>query len=162
MNKPHRYTRPLALAAGALLFPLVAAVPSHASTTDSGCTVTPERPAYSGKNTAGNIPLVDYKVTAHCDAGLTLHLTRVIWEQDLKSREGDPKDDKIDTVGKDFSFPKGGTKHLTLREPLPNTGPASEGPIEEMYLATSFTVSNGPVTSAPTPFELTDIRSIHH
>ena len=161
MNTSHTLARPLALAAGALMVPLLVASPGHATTTDSGCTVTPERPVYSGINNGGNIPLVDYKITAQCDAGLTLHLDQVRKEQDTNAREGDPVDDQTGTFQKDFTFPNGGTKHITVRVPLPNTGPANEGPKEEVYQEVSFSVTNGPVTSAPTAYELTSTRSIH-
>lgn len=146
------------------MLPLVAALPAHATTTSNGCTVTPQRPVYSGKNTAGNRPLVDYKITAQCNAGLTLHLSQIRMEQDLLSREGDPVDDQTGTFDKDFTFPNGGTKHITVRVVLPNTGPASEGPTEEVYQEVSFSTTDatGTVTSAPTPYELTQVRSIHH
>jgi hypothetical protein len=163
MNTTRTIARPLALAAGALMLPLVAGVPAHATTTDSGCSVTPERPVYSGKNNGANIPLVDYKITAHCSAGLTLHLSQIRMEQDLNSREGDPVDDQTGTFDKDFTFPNGGTKHIKVRVALPNTGPANEGATEEVYQKTSFTVTDasGQVTSAPTAWELTAVRSIH-
>jgi|SRR6476469_4315809 len=161
MNTTRTIARPLALAAGALMVPLLGVSPGHATTTDSGCTVTPERPVYSGVNNAANIPLVDYKITAHCDAGLTLHLDQVRMEQDTKAREGDPVDDQTGTFSKDFTFPNGGTKHIKVRVALPNTGPANEGAVEEVYQKTSFSVTNGPVTSAATAFELTQTRAIH-
>lgn len=161
MNTSRTIARPLAMAAGALMVPLLVASPGHATTTDSGCTVTPERPVYSGIDNGANIPLVDYEITAQCDAGLTLHLDQVRMEQDTNAREGDPVDDQTGTFSKDFTFPNGGTKHITVRVALPNTGPANEGPKEEVYQKTSFTVTNGPVTSAPTAYELTSTRSIH-
>jgi hypothetical protein len=162
MNNTLKIARPLAMAAGVLMLPLAAAVPAHATTTSDGCTVSPERPVYSGKNNGSNIPLIDYKVTATCDLGVTLHLSQVRMEQDTLAREGDAKDDQTGTFNHDFTFPNGGTKHITVRVPLPNTGPASEGPTEEVYQKVSFSVTNGNTNSAPTPFELTQTRSIHH
>jgi hypothetical protein len=79
------------------MLPIVAGVPAHPTTTDSGRTVTPERPVSSGKNNGSNI------------------------------REGDPVDDQTGTFTKDFTFPYGGTKHIKVRVPLPNTGPAKKG-----------------------------------
>jgi hypothetical protein len=143
------------------MLPLVAALPAHATTTSNGCTVTPERPIYSGVNNGSNIPLVDYKITAHCEAGLTLHLSQVRMEQDTLAREGDPVDDQTGTFSHDFTFPNGGTKHIKVRVALVRTGPANEGPVEEDYQKVSFSVTNGAVTSAPTPWELTSTRSIH-
>lgn len=161
MHISRTIARPLALTAGALMVPVLMASPGHATTTDSGCTVTPERPVYSGINNAANIPLVDYKITAHCDAGLTLHLEQVREEQDTNAREGDPIDDQTGTFAKDFTFPNGGTKHIRVRVALPNTGPANEGAVEEVYQKVRFSVTNGPVTSPFTAYELTQTRSIH-
>jgi hypothetical protein len=160
----HISKRPLLAAAGAFaMLPLLAVGPAHASTTDSGCTVTPQRPAYSGTNNAANIPIVNYKVTAQCTAGLSLHLEQVRMEQDTNAREGDPVDDQTGTFSKDFTFPNGGTKHIKVQAPLPNTGPANEGPVEEVYHQVRFKVTDatGTVTSPFTAYELTSTRSIH-
>jgi hypothetical protein len=151
----------LAIAAAALVAPLLIVAPSEASTTDSGCTVTPQRPVYSGVNNQNNIPLVDYKITITCDPGLLIDLEQVRWEQDLVSREGEAPDDRTGTFARQFDFTNGGTKKIKVRAPLPNTGPANEGAVEEVYQAVRFSVTSGPVTSAFTPYELTSVRSIH-
>src|SRR5262249_41844719 len=142
MNTTRSIKRPLALAAGALMLPLLAAVPAHASTTWQGCTVTPERPEFSGTYNASNIPILNYKITADCGVGMTLHLDEVRMEQDTNAREGDPVDDQTGSTLKDFVFPNGGVKHITLKSPLPNTGPSNEGATEEVYQKVRFSVTD--------------------
>jgi hypothetical protein len=151
------------VAAAALVAPVLAAAPVDASTSDSGCTVTPERPRYAGFNNASNIPVVKYKVTVSCDAGLAAQVNQERWEQDLVSREGEAPDDLTGESTKVLNFPNGGTKEWVVLRALPNTGPANEGAIEEVYQAVSFRVKviGFPPISSWTPFELTNIRAIH-
>jgi hypothetical protein len=161
MNRSRTIAGSLAVAALGLTAPLLVTVPAQASTTDSGCTVTPKRPEFSGKYNKNNIPLVDYKIEMTCNPGRTLHLEQERWEQDLVSREGDAPDDLTGTFARSFSFPDGGTKRIKVRTPLPNTGPANEGAVEELYQAVRFQVTLEDVTSAFTAWELTQVRSIH-
>jgi len=160
-NRTRTIARPLAVVALGLVAPLLVTVPSEATTTDSGCTVSPSRPVYSGKDNKNNIPLIDYKIEMTCDPGLILHLEQERWEQDLVSREGEGQDDLTGTFAREFSFPNGGTRRIKVRTPLPNTGPANEGAVEEVYQAVRFQVENHPVTSAFTLWDLTQVRSIH-
>lgn len=164
MSTSRPIARPLVFAAVLLTAPLfVAATPVQASTTDSGCTVTPDRPVYSGVNDSSNRPYVDYRITATCEAGLTVEVKQVRMEQDQLSREGDPGDDTTGRFTKVFDFTNGaGTKSVKVRVLLANTGPANEGAIEEPYQKLKFSVTSGPVRSEFTPFELTDIRRIAH
>jgi len=153
--------RPLAAVAAALIVPVLAAAPSGASTTDSGCTVTPKRPVFSGKYNGSNIPLIDYKAEVTCEAGLSIEVWMQRWEQDLVSREGEAPDDLTGVTVKTLEFTDAGTKNIKVRKPLPNTGPAKEGAVEEVYSAVGFYVTSGPVTSDFTGYELTQVRSIH-
>jgi hypothetical protein len=162
--RPIQLARPAALAAAAagLSAPLLLFSPSHAATTEDGCTVTPHRPAYSGVNNAHNIPLVDYKITVACDPDRTIFLDQVRMEQDLVSREGEAPDDTTGTWSKNFDFTNGGTKNIKVRVPLPDTGPANEGAVEEVYQKVRFEVTtNNGVDGGLTDYELTTIRSIH-
>ncbi len=160
MNRSRIIAGPLALVALGLAAPLLVTVPSGATTTDRGCTVTPKRPEFSGKYNKSNVPLIDYKIEMTCDAGLVLHLEQERREQDLVSREGEAPDDLTGTFARDFSFPNGGTKRLKVRSPLPNTGPANEGAVEEVYQSVRFKVTNEPVTSSFTDWDPTQVRSI--
>lgn len=161
MNRSRTIAGSLAVAALGLTAPLLVTVPTQASTTDSGCTVTPKRPEFSGKYNKNNIPLVDYKVEMTCLAGYTLHLEQQRWEEDTQAREGQEADDLTGTFSRDFSFPNGGTRRIKVRAALPNTGPGNEGAVEEVYQSTSFSVTNGAVTSQFTAWEPTATRSIH-
>ncbi|HEY7042309.1 MAG TPA: hypothetical protein VH419_01435 [Nocardioidaceae bacterium] len=160
MNRLRKISRPIAIGA-ALVAPMLATVPSHASTSFQGCTLTPERPAYAGFNNASNIPVINYKFTIDCDQGLSAEVKQVRMEQDLVSREGDAPDDQTGTFSKVYDFPNGGVHHVTVQAPLPNTGPSNEGATEEVYQKVKMRVTSTTVTGPWTPFELTDVRSIH-
>ena len=163
MNTSRAFVRPVAIATIALVAPLLMVSSGEAATTDSGCTVAPKRPKFTGDTTGGNVPIIEYKSTVTCDAGLVLNLEGKILESDQLAIEGDAPDDLTGTFSRTLDFTAGaGTQTVTVRRPLPNTGPASEGPREEMYQSVRFNVTSGPVTSQLTDWELTQARSIHH
>ena len=60
----------IALAATAL--PLVAVSTAQATTTSSGCTVTPLRPVFDHINSAG-VKVIRYDVTVTCSGGRRAH-----------------------------------------------------------------------------------------
>ena len=163
MNTSRAFVRPAAIAAIAMVAPLLLVSTGEAATTDSGCTVAPKRPRFTGDFTGGNVPIVEYKSTVTCDAGLVIDIEGEILESDLVAVEGDGPDDLTGTFTRQLDFTAGaGTETVKVRRPLPNTGPASEGVREEMYQAVRFQVTSGPVTSSFTDWELTQTRSIHH
>lgn len=160
MNRIKTAGLPIAFAAAALA-PLLVAGPAQASTTFSGCTVTPGTPEFSGLFNAGGVKYIDYKITVTCDAGLVAETDQRRQEQDLQSREGDPVDDFIGSSAHTWDFTAGaGTKSLKVRRTIPSTGPAAEGSTEELYQMLRFRVTSGPVTSTWTGYELTPARSI--
>ena len=161
MYKSRTVARSLAVVATAMVAPLVVAAPGNASTTDSGCTVSPKRPVFSGLNNGSNIPLIDYKAEVTCEAGLSIELWMQRWEQDLVTREGEAPDDLTGVTIKTLDFTDADTVTVRVRKPLPNTGPANEGAVEEVYSAVGFYVTSGPVTSDFTGYELTQVREIH-
>ncbi len=161
MNTSSKLISRAAITAAALVAPLLIAGSGAASTTDSGCTTTPKRPIFSGEYNGSNIPLVDYKVDVTCEAGLSIEVWMQRNEQDLVSREGDPDDDLTGLTIRTLDFTEAGTKTIRVRKALPNTGPANEGAVEEVYSGVGFFVSSGPVTSDFTGYELTQVRAIH-
>lgn len=151
---------PLVLVAAAL--PLLVATPVQADTTDSGCTVSPKKPRFDGFDLGGNKQAL-YRITVTCDAGLVAEVHQVRMESDTLAREGETGEDTTGESTRTFDFTGGaGTQTWDLVRRVPNTGPASEGEVEEIYQKVEFNVTSGPVTSDDTPFELTDARSISH
>ena len=129
MNTSRAFVRPVAIATIALVAPLLMVSSGEAATTDSGCTVAPKRPKFTGDTTGGNVPIIEYKSTVTCDAGLVLNLEGKILESDQLAIEGDAPDDLTGTFSRTLDFTAGaGTQTVTVRRPLPNTGSASEGP----------------------------------
>jgi hypothetical protein len=162
MNRIKTAVLPLAFAVTALV-PLGLSGPAQASTTDSGCTVTPVRPVFAGTFTLGGVPYVDYEIIVTCGVGLVAETYQERLESDLQNVEGDPVDDFIGSSSHTFDFTAaGGTQSVNVRRSLPTTGPATEGPAEELYQSLKFRVTSGPVTSNWTTPELTPARAIFH
>jgi hypothetical protein len=153
---------PLALAAVALAS-LGLTGTAQASTTSSGCTVTPGVPIWAGNLPPAGLSYVDYNIEVTCAVGLVVETYQERWESDLLAVEGDPVDDFIGSSSNTFDFTAAaGTQSVNVRRSLPTTGPASEGPAEEMYQKLKFRVTSGPVTSQWTTPELTQARAIFH
>lgn len=165
MKNTRKLTVAGGIAAASLTAPLLMAVSAEASTIEDGCEVNPHRPVYSGRNNANNIPLVDYKVTVTCDPGRSVYIEQERWESDLVAVEGPGEggDDHTGSSTKTLDFTAaGGTETFKFRRALPDTGPATEGPIEEVYQAVRFEVTtDSGVDGGMTDYELTAARSIH-
>lgn len=133
----------VALAAAAL--PLAGISSAQASTSSSGCTVSPLRPYYVYHNAAG-VKVIRYDVTVSCDADRTIELERHVHEQD----GGLNNDDHIATSNHDRYFPSTSSVTMWAEVSLPDT----ELGDEEMYQQVKFRVTSNGVTSPWTAWEL--------
>ena len=138
-----RSRRALAAALLATALPLVAVGPAHASTTESGCTVSPLTPVYTYINPAGD-KVIRYDMTVTCDADRTVEIKQHVHEADIL---GD--DDHIVTSHPSRYFGATSTVTMWLEYALPDT----EAGQEEMYQRVSFRVESGGVASPWTAWE---------
>lgn len=137
--------------------------PAQATTTAHGCTMTPSRPVFAGTFTAAGIPNVNYVITISCALGLTVEVQTDLMEQDLVAVEGDAVDDFVGSASRTLDFTTSAAAQvITITRALPTTGPATEGPAEELYQSARFRSTSGPVTSNWTTRELTQVRAIFH
>lgn len=140
-----------ALAAAAVALPLSIAAPmAHASTTSSGCTVSPLRPVFDHINSAGD-KVLNYRVTATCNANRTVTI-----EQDRMEEDGWPNPDDLigeSTLSRTFSVY--GSYTFNVLRTLPDT----ELGEEEMYQKVRFRVTSNGVTSAWTGNENSPVQS---
>ena len=138
-----RSRRALAAALLATALPLVAVGPAHASTTESGCTVSPLTPVYTYINPAGD-KVIRYNMTVTCDANRTVEIEQHIHEADTINA-----DEHIWTSNRSRYFATTSTVTMWLEKALPDT----EIGQEEMYQHVSFRVESNGVTSPWTDWE---------
>jgi hypothetical protein len=138
-----RSRRALAAALLATALPLVAVGPAHASTTESGCTVSPLTPVYTYINPAGD-KVIRYNMTVTCDANRTVEIEQHVHEADTINA-----DDHITTSNRLRFFGSTDTVTMWLENSLPDT----EIGDEEMYQHVSFRVTSNGVTSPWTDWE---------
>lgn len=143
-----------ALASFAL--PLGIAGPAHATTTTSGCTVTPRTPEFHNDWTASGEKRIQYKVDVTCTAGRSITITQERWEEDWTSA-----DDFIGstTLTNDFTA-AGGTVTRTVTATLPDADGWGDDN-EEMYQRVQFTVSSNGVTSPVTSWDYSPTQTFH-
>ena len=138
-----RSRRALAAALLATALPLVAVGTAQASTTSSGCTVSPLRPVFDHFNAAG-VKVIRYNMTVSCDAGRTVEIEQHVHEADSVNA-----DDHITTSNRSRYFATTDTVTMWLENSLPDT----EIGDEEMYQHVSFRVTSNGVTSPWTGWE---------
>ena len=138
-----RPRRALGAALLAAALPLVAVSTALASTTESGCTVSPLRPVFDHVNSAG-VKVIRYNMTVTCDAGRTVEIEQHVHEADTINA-----DDHITTSNRSRYFATADTVTMWLENSLPDT----EIGDEEMYQHVSFRVTSNGVTSPWTDWE---------
>lgn len=138
-----RSRRALAAALLATALPLVAVGTAQASTTSSGCTVSPLRPVFDHFNASG-VKVIRYNMTVSCDAGRTIEIEQHVHEADSINA-----DDHITTSNRSRYFATTDTVTMWLENSLPDT----EIGDEEMYQHVSFRVTSNGVTSPWTAWE---------
>ncbi|WP_426566067.1 hypothetical protein ACPPVT_05750 [Angustibacter sp. McL0619] len=166
MNK----TRAAVALAAVAAIPLAFAAPAQASTTRSGCTVTPKAPYFAGTYTAANVPQVYYPVDISCVGGaptaVTVELNLQTWEQDLTGRAGDVDANGVNNADEDrigsgsasrYFTTAGGSTTVNFLGTLPHTDTDSN---EEIYDKTQFRVISGAVKGAWTNFEFSPVTKI--
>ncbi len=154
----HRLIRSLAVGV-ALTASLGLASPALASTTQDGCTVTPQVPAFSGSFNASGVKLVNYAFDVTCQAGLLLDWDQKRMEADTLAVEGKHADDVTGSSSGRLDFTTGSlSRTVTVRAPLPNG--ANEGNDEEVYQKVRFQVTNPPTVGMRTSWERTVTRTI--
>ncbi len=138
-----------AIALAATVLPLVAVSTAQATTTSSGCTVTPLRPVFDHINSAG-VKVIRYDVTVTCTGGRSIALERHVHEQD----GGLNGDDHISTTTHNRTFDVTDTVTMWAEVSLPDT----ELGDEEMYQQVKFQVTSNGVTSPWTAWELSPVQ----
>ena len=120
----------------ALAMPLVVAGAASASTTSTGCTVTPLKPVYDHTNSGGN-KVIRYDTKVYCDAGRSIEIQDERLEQDNLSA-----DDYYGTTIYNISFDSADTVTKSVLKVLPDADSWAEGEdYEEMYHAVGFQVT---------------------
>ena len=131
----------------ALAMPLAVAGSASASTTASGCTVTPLKPVYDHMNSSGQ-KVIKYETKVYCDAGRSIEIQDERLEQDNWSA-----DDYYGTTIYNIRFNGAATEYKSVLQVLPDADAWGDDN-EEMYHAVRFQVtSDNGVVSAWTPWE---------
>src|SRR6476660_6313921 len=136
------------LSAAALAAPVVLAAPAHASTTASGCTVTPRKPVFTNTFTGDGRKKIEYKVDITCEAGRTANVTQQRMEQDNLS-----SDDLQGTTHYNVHFNSRTTVTKSAVQALPTDGIGEGQDYAEVYQTVTFHVTsddNPPIVSAET------------
>ncbi len=139
-----RARRAAAIALATATIPLAGLASANASTTSSGCTVTPLQPYYHHTNAAGN-KVIRYDVTVTCNAGRLISLQRHVHERDNWPNP----DDHISTSWHNRYFSSPATVTLSQLLALPDT----EIGKEKMYQQVKFRVTSSGVVSPWTAWE---------
>jgi hypothetical protein len=139
----------------ALAMPLAVAGSASASTTASGCTVTPLKPVYDHMNSSGQ-KVIKYETKVYCDAGRSIEIQDERLDQDNWSA-----DDYYGTTIYNIRFDNAATVYKSVLKVLPDADVWGDDN-EEMYHAVGFQVTddNG-VVSAWTSWENSPMVSFH-
>jgi hypothetical protein len=139
----------------ALAMPLAVAGSASASTTSSGCTVTPLKPVYDHMNSSGQ-KMIKYETKVYCDAGRSIQIQDERLEQDWTSA-----DDYYGTTIYNISFDTAATVYKSVVKVLPDAdgwGDDNEG----MYHAVGFQVTEDNGYVAPwTDWENSPVVQFH-
>jgi hypothetical protein len=133
--------------------PLCFVVPAEATTSDSGCSVTPVKPYVTGIDKSG-VKLVRYDIRISCDANRSIQVQHQYWEEDFN----DNADEFIGSRTFTRTFDAAGSLTTGATRRLPDT----EDSKEEMYQRARFRVTSNGVTSAKTSYERTKYRAIQN
>ena len=139
----------------ALAMPLAVAGSASASTTSSGCTVTPLKPVYDHMNSSGN-KVIKYETKVYCDAGRSIEIQDERLDQDWTSA-----DDYYGTTIYNISFDNAATVYKSVLKVLPDADAWGDDN-EEMYHAVGFQVTEDNGYVAPwTSWENSPMVTFH-
>ena len=125
----------------ALAMPLAVAGAASASTTSTGCTVTPLKPVFDHTNSSGD-KVIRYDTKVYCDAGRSIEILDERRDQDNFSL-----DDFEGSIIYNHRFGSAATVTESVQAVLPDADSLAEGADkEEMYHSVGFQVTpdNGP------------------
>ena len=141
----------------ALAMPLAVAGSASASTTASGCTVTPLKPVWDHTDSSGN-KVIRYDTKVYCDAGRSIEILDERRDQDNFSL-----DDFEGSIIYNVRFDSAGTVTKSVQAVLPDADDWTEGAnTEEMYHAVGFQVTEDNGYVAPwTDWENSPVVQFH-
>ena len=120
----------------ALAMPLAVAGAASATTTSTGCTVTPLKPVWDHTDSSGN-KVIRYDTKVSCSAGRSIEILDERRDQDNFSL-----DDFEGSIVYDHRFDSAGTVTESVQKALPDADDWTEGAnTEEMYHAVGFQVT---------------------
>ena len=152
---PRKAVLALMTGVAAVAMPLAVAGSASASTTASGCTVTPLKPVYDHMNSSGQ-KVIKYETKVYCDAGRSIEIQDQTLEQDWTSA-----DDYYGTTIYNIRFDSAATVYKSVLKVLPDADAWGDDN-EEMYHAVGFQVtSDNGVVSAWTSWENSPVVSFH-
>jgi len=152
---PRKAVLALMTGVAAVAMPLAVAGSASASTTASGCTVTPLKPVYDHMNSSGQ-KVIKYETKVYCDAGRSIEIQDQTLEQDWTSA-----DDYYGTTIYNIRFDSAATAYKSVLKVLPDADAWGDDN-EEMYHAVGFQVtSDNGVVSAWTSWENSPVVSFH-
>ncbi len=125
----------------ALAMPLAVAGAASATTTSTGCTVTPLKPVFDHLNSSGD-KVIRYDTKVYCDAGRSIEILEERRDQDNFSL-----DDFEGSIIYNLRFDSAATVTKSVQAVLPDADSLAEGADkEEMYHSVGFQVApdNGP------------------
>jgi len=158
MEIPMSFSRKVLLAltgVAAMAMPLAVAGSASASTTASGCTVTPLKPVYDHTNSSGQ-KVIKYETKVYCDAGRSIEIQDETLEQDWTSA-----DDYYGTTIYNIRFDNAAAVYKSVLKVLPDADAWGDDN-EEMYHAVGFQVtSDNGVVSAWTSWENSPVVTFH-
>ena len=139
----------------ALAMPLAVAGSASASTTSTGCTVTPLKPVFDHTNSSGN-KVIKYETKVYCDAGRSIEIQDERLDQDWTSA-----DDYYGTTIYNISFDNAATVYKSVLKVLPDADVWGDDN-EEMYHAVGFQVTEDNGYVAPwTSWENSPMVTFH-
>jgi len=152
---PRKAVLALMTGVAAVAMPLAVAGSASASTTASGCTVTPLKPVYDHMNSSGQ-KVIKYETKVYCDAGRSIEIQDQTLEQDWTSA-----DDYYGTTIYNIRFDSAATVYKSVLKVLPDADAWGDDN-EEMYHAVGFQVtSDNGVVSAWTSWENSPVVTFH-
>jgi hypothetical protein len=147
MEFPMSFSRKAALALtglAALAMPLAVAGAASATTTSTGCTVTPLKPVFDHLNSSGN-KVIRYDTKVYCDAGRSIEILDERRDQDNYSL-----DDFEGSIIYNLRFDSAATVTKSVQAVLPDADSFAEGADkEEMYHSVGFQVTPDNGSAAP-------------
>ena len=128
----------------ALAMPLAVAGAASATTTSTGCTVTPLKPVFDHLNSSGN-KVIRYDTKVYCDAGRSIEILDERRDQDNYNG-----DDFEGSIIYNLRFDSAATVTKSVQAVLPDADSFAEGADkEEMYHSVGFQVTPDNAPAAP-------------